>query len=156
GDARFAERAEQRLNTFVGRSRIVVVASHSIPLIKSVCNKAALMQAGQIVAIGDVNEIYERYDEIIHGATKSLATRAPAPPQLREEAPLIPAPAEGAAMQLHSAADCGAGLQGAGDPALAEVVDENRLNMADDIGWNVADPTRAAALEVATQPFAES
>jgi hypothetical protein len=156
GDARFAERAEQRLNTFVGRSRIVVVASHSLPLIKSVCNKAALMQAGQIVAIGDINEIYDRYDEIIHGATKSFARRAAAPPQLREGAPLIPAPAEGAAMQLDGAADCAGGPQGASGPALAEVADESRLNMAGDIGWNVADPTRSAALEVATQPLAEA
>jgi ABC-type polysaccharide/polyol phosphate transport system ATPase subunit len=156
GDARFAERAEQRLNAFVGRSRIVVVASHSIELIRSVCNKAALMQAGQIVAIGNVDETYDRYDEIIHGATKSFARGAAAPPQLREEAPLIPAAAEGAAMQVHGAADCGAGRGDASGPALAEVVGENRLNMAGDIGWNVADPTRSAALEVATQPFAEA
>jgi ABC-type polysaccharide/polyol phosphate transport system ATPase subunit len=41
GDARFAEKAEQRLNDFLGRSRIVVLASHQVSLVKSICNKAA-------------------------------------------------------------------------------------------------------------------
>ena len=67
GDARFAERAEKRLNEFVGRSRIVVVASHAPGLIKSICNKAALLQAGRIVAMGAVDDVFEQYDIILHG-----------------------------------------------------------------------------------------
>ncbi len=60
GDARFAERAQQRLNEFIGRSRILVLASHSDKLIRAMCNKAVLMQAGRILAIGPVDEIYEQ------------------------------------------------------------------------------------------------
>jgi ABC-type polysaccharide/polyol phosphate transport system ATPase subunit len=80
GDARFAERAERRLNEFVGRSRILVVASHSPALIKSICNKAALMAAGRILAIGPVQDIFDQYHTIIHGAARPKVVAAkPAP-----------------------------------------------------------------------------
>jgi ABC-type multidrug transport system ATPase subunit len=77
GDARFAERAEKRLKEFVGRSQIVVLASHSPELIRSICNKAALLQAGRLVALGPVDEIFEQYDLIVHGPKPSVAAQAP-------------------------------------------------------------------------------
>jgi ABC-type polysaccharide/polyol phosphate transport system ATPase subunit len=67
GDARFAERAQERVNEFVGRSRIVVLASHSPALITSICNKAALLQAGRLVAIGSVTDVFAQYDVLMHG-----------------------------------------------------------------------------------------
>jgi ABC-type polysaccharide/polyol phosphate transport system ATPase subunit len=85
GDARFAERAEKRLNDFVGRSRIVVVASHAPGLIKSICNKAALLQAGRIVAMGAVDDVFEQYDIILHGPRNPPA--APAQSPIVEEGP---------------------------------------------------------------------
>lgn len=69
GDARFAERVEKRLKEFVDRSSIIVLASHSLPLIKSICNRAALMQSGQILATGSVDEVIEKYDVLIHGGS---------------------------------------------------------------------------------------
>jgi ABC-type polysaccharide/polyol phosphate transport system ATPase subunit len=62
GDARFADRAARRLAAFVGRSRVLVLASHSNELIRSMCNKAALMQAGRIVSIGPVEQVLKEYD----------------------------------------------------------------------------------------------
>jgi ABC-type polysaccharide/polyol phosphate transport system ATPase subunit len=67
GDARFAERAEERLNEFVGRSGIVVFASHADTMIRSICNKAALMQAGQLLTIGPVDEVLNEYYLLVHG-----------------------------------------------------------------------------------------
>ena len=46
GDARFAERARERMKELVGRTSILVLASHSDKLIKEICNKAALLRAG--------------------------------------------------------------------------------------------------------------
>jgi ABC-type polysaccharide/polyol phosphate transport system ATPase subunit len=86
GDARFAERAEKRLKEFVGRSQIVVLASHSPELIRSICNKAALLQAGRLVALGPVDEVFEQYDRIVHGPKPSVA--APTPPAA--DAPAVP------------------------------------------------------------------
>jgi ABC-type polysaccharide/polyol phosphate transport system ATPase subunit len=66
GDARFAERAVKRMKELLRRSSIVVLASHINALVKSICNKAALMDAGRIVAIGPVDEIFDMYQARIH------------------------------------------------------------------------------------------
>lgn len=68
GDARFADRATKRMNEFIGRSRIVVLASHSNAIIRSICNKAALMKAGKILAVGPVDDILDQYDVLVRGA----------------------------------------------------------------------------------------
>jgi ABC-2 type transport system ATP-binding protein/lipopolysaccharide transport system ATP-binding protein len=62
GDAVFLEKARRRLEEFVSRSRIMVLASHSEDLIRSVCNRAVLMNQGNIVNDGDVNDIYAQYN----------------------------------------------------------------------------------------------
>jgi ABC-type polysaccharide/polyol phosphate transport system ATPase subunit len=68
GDARFAERAAKRMEEFIGRSRIVVVASHTVSFIKSICNKAALFQSGRLLAIGAVDDILAQYEVLVHQA----------------------------------------------------------------------------------------
>jgi ABC-type polysaccharide/polyol phosphate transport system ATPase subunit len=67
GDARFMQRAAKRMENFIGRSRIVVFASHSNALVEKMCNKAALMQGGRMLAIGGVKDILERYDALVRG-----------------------------------------------------------------------------------------
>jgi ABC-type polysaccharide/polyol phosphate transport system ATPase subunit len=66
GDARFAERAVKRMKELLRRSSIVVLASHINALVKSICNKAALMDAGRVVAIGPVDEVFDIYQARIH------------------------------------------------------------------------------------------
>ena len=73
GDLRFAERAADRMDDFLGRSRIIVLASHSDETIKSMCNKAALMQEGQILAFGPVDDVIEQYREMVHPKTSVAA-----------------------------------------------------------------------------------
>ena len=64
-DLRFAERSAQRMNEFIGRSRIILLASHSDGMIKSMYNKAALMHEGQLCAIGPVDYIIEQYQSMV-------------------------------------------------------------------------------------------
>lgn len=73
GDARFTARASKRLKEFIGRSQIMVLASHSDTLIRATCNKAALMQAGRILAVGGVEEVLAQYHGIVHGDGQALA-----------------------------------------------------------------------------------
>lgn len=68
GDARFADRAAERMASFLERSRIVIIASHSDQLIRSMCNKAALMHTGRVVAFGNVETVIEEYVAYVHGA----------------------------------------------------------------------------------------
>ena len=76
GDARFADRAAERMASFLERSRIVVIASHSDHLIRSMCNKAALMHTGRVVALGDVETVLEEYEAYVHGADFDWAQQA--------------------------------------------------------------------------------
>jgi ABC-type polysaccharide/polyol phosphate transport system ATPase subunit len=69
GDARFTERASRRLEQFISRSRIMVLASHSNDMIRSLCNKAALMQTGRVIAIGPVDDILRQYENVSRGGT---------------------------------------------------------------------------------------
>jgi ABC-type polysaccharide/polyol phosphate transport system ATPase subunit len=69
GDAAFAARAMRRLDDFIGRSRILVLASHSESLIRQTCNMAALIEAGRMVAMGAVGDVLARYRELTSQAT---------------------------------------------------------------------------------------
>ena len=84
GDLRFTERAAERMNDFVGRSRIIVLASHSDSMIQSMCNKAALMQEGRILSIGPVDQVLEEYEELVHKLRLQAGTapiaQEPTPP----------------------------------------------------------------------------
>lgn len=75
GDLRFTERAEARMKEFIGRSPIMVLASHSDKIIRTMCNKAVLMEAGRIVAFGPADEICDQYYESVHAAA-AAAERA--------------------------------------------------------------------------------
>jgi ABC-2 type transport system ATP-binding protein/lipopolysaccharide transport system ATP-binding protein len=57
GDAAFMEKANERLHQFIGRSGIMVLASHSDTLIRMFCNKAFLLERGRIIRAGTVDEV---------------------------------------------------------------------------------------------------
>jgi ABC-type polysaccharide/polyol phosphate transport system ATPase subunit len=67
GDARFAERVAKRMKEFVGRSRIIVLASHSLGMLRSMCDKGALMHEGHLISIGPLELILEQYKSFVHG-----------------------------------------------------------------------------------------
>jgi hypothetical protein len=62
GDSSFMEQAKQRLESFIDRSSILVLASHSEDLIRSTCNKAILLGQGQVLAEGSVDHVFNHYN----------------------------------------------------------------------------------------------
>lgn len=68
GDVRFAEKAKQRVHDLIGRSSILLLASHSEALIKSFCSRAIILEQGKIIDDGDIGEICEKYREM-HGVS---------------------------------------------------------------------------------------
>lgn len=62
GDAAFISKAENRLNNFMNRSKIIVLASHSNQIIQKFCNKSLLLEKGRIIAMGSTSEIIEIYN----------------------------------------------------------------------------------------------
>lgn len=61
GDASFIDKAETRMDSLVGSTGILVLASHSHTLLKQVCNKGLLMEHGEIKFIGNIDDAIERY-----------------------------------------------------------------------------------------------
>jgi ABC-type polysaccharide/polyol phosphate transport system ATPase subunit len=61
GDAAFIAKAEARLNGLLDRTRILILASHNLVLLRSLCNKAALMEEGRLKMIGPVDEVFAIY-----------------------------------------------------------------------------------------------
>lgn len=65
GDARFLERADRRMRELVDRSPVLVLASHSAELLRTMCNKAVLMREGRLLEIGSVDGILDRYHKLM-------------------------------------------------------------------------------------------
>jgi ABC-type polysaccharide/polyol phosphate transport system ATPase subunit len=61
GDAAFIDKAEKRLVEFMNRSKIVVLASHSDTIIQKLCNKAVLLEHGQILTAGTPEQVIDAY-----------------------------------------------------------------------------------------------
>jgi ABC-type polysaccharide/polyol phosphate transport system ATPase subunit len=64
GDARFAEHAQQRVDRLVERSSILVIASHSEAMVRSMCNRAILLESGRVITAGNVDEVIETYERV--------------------------------------------------------------------------------------------
>jgi ABC-2 type transport system ATP-binding protein/lipopolysaccharide transport system ATP-binding protein len=61
GDVAFMDKAEKRLNDFMSRSKIIVLASHSEEIIRKFCNRALLLERGQIIADGPSEMVISAY-----------------------------------------------------------------------------------------------
>jgi ABC-type polysaccharide/polyol phosphate transport system ATPase subunit len=75
GDARFLDKAQRRMEQFVGRSSILVLASHSQELLRKWCNRGLFLQQGRVMKSGPVDEVIAAYME-------TVPKRAEAPAQL--------------------------------------------------------------------------
>lgn len=61
GDLGFLEKAQKRASSFVSKSNILVVASHSEDVIRRLCNKLLWLKQGRCAAFGDVDEVMALY-----------------------------------------------------------------------------------------------
>ena len=63
GDAQFLAKAQRRMEEFVTRSSILILASHSFELIEQWCRLAVYLKDGVVRAAGPVGEVVARYKE---------------------------------------------------------------------------------------------
>jgi ABC-type polysaccharide/polyol phosphate transport system ATPase subunit len=61
GDAAFIEKAERRLESFLSRTKILVLASHSEQIIRRFCNRAVLLEHGKLLSDGDPDTVLDMY-----------------------------------------------------------------------------------------------
>ncbi|WP_250502566.1 ABC transporter ATP-binding protein [Caballeronia sp. AZ7_KS35] len=62
GDASFMHKAKDRLADLHSRAEIVVLAMHSNPEIRRVCNKVLWMERGRVRAFGPMEEVLSQYE----------------------------------------------------------------------------------------------
>ena len=63
GDTRFMEKAQDRLENFIHKSEILVMASHSNKALKKFCNKVLWLEHGKVKAFGPAEEIITLYEK---------------------------------------------------------------------------------------------
>ena len=61
GDASFQKKAAERLDQYMGNTKILVLASHSERLIRTYCNKGLYMKKGEVAASGGIEEVLQIY-----------------------------------------------------------------------------------------------
>ncbi len=66
GDAQFVLKAQERIMDMLGQTKIIVLASHSLDLLRSLCNKVCWMERGQVVMVGDADEVLTAYLAQVH------------------------------------------------------------------------------------------
>jgi ABC-type polysaccharide/polyol phosphate transport system ATPase subunit len=68
GDAGFLAKAKHRVQSFVERANILVLASHSLEICRQWCSKAVWLERGEIKMQGDIETVLAAYSEEV-GAT---------------------------------------------------------------------------------------
>lgn len=61
GDADFVNRAKERMEELMNTTRIVVLSSHSIEIIRQMCNVVCWMERGQVVLVGAADDVIPAY-----------------------------------------------------------------------------------------------
>jgi len=65
GDADFMRKARERLQSRVGGSKIVVLASHSTGLLRDTCNRGIVLEKGRLVHSGDITSALKYYHDLL-------------------------------------------------------------------------------------------
>ena len=65
GDLDFRERSKQRILNMVKNAGTVVMVSHSLDLLKKICDRIVFIDSGEAVAIGDPDEVIQIYRDSI-------------------------------------------------------------------------------------------
>lgn len=67
GDNNFQEKARKRLVNIVNNADIVVITTHSLPILQKWCKRIVWLQAGKVIADGPTDEIIARYTTHMKG-----------------------------------------------------------------------------------------
>lgn len=65
GDAKFRRKSEAKVMSMFDKGTTVLFVSHSLAQVKRLCNKAMILEHGELKAIGDIDEISEIYEKMI-------------------------------------------------------------------------------------------
>lgn len=70
GDAKFRTKSLKKVQSMFDKGVTVLFVSHSIDQVKAICDKAILLNHGEIIANGGVDEVSAIYEEMTAGRNK--------------------------------------------------------------------------------------
>ena len=66
GDAKFRKKCEKKMQGMFDHGVTVLFVSHSLEQVKRLCNKAILLEHGELIAQGDIQEVAAIYDSMLN------------------------------------------------------------------------------------------
>ncbi|MCR5452580.1 MAG: ABC transporter ATP-binding protein [Lachnospiraceae bacterium] len=76
GDAKFRKKSEARIKEMFEGDVTVLFVSHSLEQVKRICNKAMILDHGELKAFGDIEDVAAIYQELIAGDEEVLKKKA--------------------------------------------------------------------------------
>lgn len=67
GDAKFRRKSEKKIMSMFDSGVTVLFVSHSLEQVVRLCNKAMILEKGQLLSYGDIGPIAEQYSKMIGG-----------------------------------------------------------------------------------------
>ena len=65
GDAKFRKKCEKKMQRMFDHGVTVLFVSHSLAQVKRLCNKAILMEHGQLIAQGNIEDVSTIYEKML-------------------------------------------------------------------------------------------
>jgi len=65
GDAKFRKKSEKKVMEMFDKGVTVLFVSHSLEQVQRLCNKAMILEHGQMLAYGDIDEVAQTYKKLI-------------------------------------------------------------------------------------------
>ena len=76
GDERFRARSRARIDDLWHEHRTIIIVSHELSLVRTMCERAIWLDDGRIAAIGPPNEVVDRYVRSVDEAAVAALLRA--------------------------------------------------------------------------------
>ena len=65
GDTAFREKCQRRMQEIMNSGSTILLVSHDIDIIKSTCDRALLLDHGQVLSVGGIEEITTDYKNLL-------------------------------------------------------------------------------------------
>lgn len=75
GDAKFRRKSEKKVMSMFDSGVTVLFVSHSLEQVKRLCNKAMILDHGELITYGDIDEVAPMYEKMIEGREDELPKR---------------------------------------------------------------------------------
>ena len=70
GDGRFRRKSEKKIHKMMEGGTTVLFVSHSLEQVQRICNKAMILEQGQIAAFGGIEEVSQIYAQMLEESSE--------------------------------------------------------------------------------------